>query len=70
MGYLKSGESHSTRLAMTHFDPAVPELFCFKHDAGAFNQSSVIIFIGNPDFDRLIASLATHPSSNLKQHRY
>ena len=32
------------------FDPAVSDIFYFKHDAGA---SSVIIFIGNPDVDSL-----------------
>ena len=41
-------------------DPAVPDIFYFKHDEGA---SNVIIFIGKPDVD-------SHPSSNLKQHRY
>ena len=27
-------------------DPAVSEIFCFKHDVGA---SLIIIFVGNPD---------------------
>ena len=34
------------------FDPAVPEIFYFKHDVGA---SIVIIFIGNRDVDSLCA---------------
>ena len=29
-------------------DPAVPEIFYFKHDIG---DSIIIIFIGNPDVD-------------------
>ena len=29
-----------------HLDPAVSELFCFKHDA---KTSVIIIFISNPD---------------------
>ena len=68
--YLKLGDSHRTGLVLTHFDSAFPEIFYFKHDAGVFNQSSVIIFTGKTDVDRLIASLTTHPSSNLRQHRY
>ena len=31
------------------FDLVVPEIFCFKHDVGAFNV--IIFFFGNPDVD-------------------
>ena len=29
-------------------DPAVPEIFHFKHDVGSF---LILIFVGNPDVD-------------------
>ena len=46
MEYLKLGQSHMTRLALTPFFLA----FYFKHKQGA---SNVIIFIGNADVDGL-----------------
>ena len=40
-GYLKLGQSHTTRLALTSSffsELAVPEIFDFKHNIGASNR--------------------------------
>ena len=47
------------------FDSAVSEIFCFKHDVGASNQSNAIIFIGNADVDSLRAGVEINFFNNL-----
>ena len=39
----------------TLLDPAVPEIFYFKHDEEA---SKILIFIGNPHVDNIILVLS------------
>ena len=40
-------------LTLILLNPAVSEIFYFKHDVGPLIETSVIIFIGNPDVDSL-----------------
>ena len=44
--YLKLGQSLKAGIDSLLFDPAIPEIFYFKHSVGA---CGVIIFIDNPD---------------------